>query len=233
MIYSGLDESNNIYRFCKFADIHLDAWQNSGTGPIPTGSSFLDCYQLWLRTNYTASDGKAGVMGGCNEGAVRSSNNTARMVATCHRNVRALYDVVQMYSKKKVTEASYGSMLTMLNKGTLGSSELKLQKMLYAIACCDDNFLVQWTKYCKPGSKEHVERLKERNFDLQNTAQVGQIVKLISERACMPAPKTEHLLCTLLLNLDSFDVIIDGYNIMPYGSSRIGQSAVFKCKRWY
>jgi hypothetical protein len=37
MIYAGLDESNNIYRFCKFADIHLEEWRNTGTDPIPKG----------------------------------------------------------------------------------------------------------------------------------------------------------------------------------------------------
>ena len=140
MIYSGLDETNNVLRFCKFADLHYSGWTEQRADPLPFGKSFLDCFQLFLRENYPANDGKAGMKGGVEEGAVRygPSNNTPRLVATCHQNVRALFDVVTEYSKKKVAESSYAAMLATLNADTTGASELKLQKMLYAVACCDE-----------------------------------------------------------------------------------------------
>jgi hypothetical protein len=94
MIYAGIVESNNILRFAKFADLHFEDWQSFGRDPIPSESSFLDCYQLWLRTNYSANDGKAGAHGGIDEGEVHfgPSNNTALLVVTCHKNVRVLHD---------------------------------------------------------------------------------------------------------------------------------------------
>jgi hypothetical protein len=215
MIYVGLDESNNMLRYCKFADLHYNSWRDTRSNPVPKHSSFLDCYQIWLRSNYPANDGKAGANGGADEGAVRygPSNNTARMVATCHRNVRALLDVIQTYSKKKVSESAYGTMLNTLNKNTLGSGELKLQKMIYAVACCDENFPVDWLRYCKPGSKEHFDRMKERKYNVKNNFQVGQIVKAIAKKDGMLASKAEHSLCVLLSNKDSKDVIIGGYDL--------------------
>jgi hypothetical protein len=190
MVYCGIDESNNMLRFAKFADIHFDGWKLTGRDPLPPGSSFLDCYQLFLREKYPANDGKAGMNGGADEGVVRygPSNNTPRMVATCHANVRALFDAVGLFEGKKVGESAYGMLLATLNKETMGASELKLQKMVYAIACCDERMSTDWIRYCRPGSDEHRKRLKERKYRIETNAQVGQIVKLISERAQIPEP---------------------------------------------
>jgi hypothetical protein len=70
-----------------------------------------------------------------------------------------------------------------------------------------------WIRYCKLGSDEHRKRLKEHKYRIETNAQVGQIVKLISERAQIPVRKAEYLLCMILSNKASFDVIIHGYNL--------------------
>ncbi len=132
MIYSGLDESNNILRFAKFADLQFKGWRLACSNPLPVESLFLDCYQLWLCTNYPANDGKAGALGGADQGVVRygPSNNTARLVATCHKNVCALYNTVKTSSNKKVTKTAYATMISTQSNNTLGTSKLQLQKML-------------------------------------------------------------------------------------------------------
>ena len=68
-------------------------------------------------------------------------------------------------------------MLAALNKGTIGASELKFQKMVYAVACCDDTFSLQWICWCRPGSKEHFERLKEKKYPIESTLQVGKVLR--------------------------------------------------------
>jgi hypothetical protein len=215
MVYSGIDESNNILRYAKFADLHFDGWKLGRRDPLPPGSSFLDCYQLFLRDNYSANDGKAGMNGGADEGVVRHrpSNNTPRMVATCHSNVRALFEIVGQFSRKKVCESSFTALMSSLNKDTHGTGELRLQKMIYAVACCDDRLSTEWIRYCKPGSDEHRKRLKERKYRIESNAQVGQIVKIIAKKLQIPAPKAEHLLCMTLSPTDSKDPVILDYNL--------------------
>jgi hypothetical protein len=85
--------------------------------------------------------------------------------------------------------------------------------MIYAIACCDDGFSLEWIRYCRPGSTEHLKRLKEKMYSVNSTAQVRQIVKIILEKGRMPASKAGHLLCTCLSNKDLKDVIIEDYNL--------------------
>jgi hypothetical protein len=215
MIYAAFDESNNMLRYATFADLHYQDWQDQRVEPLPEGTSFIDAYQLWLRTNYPANDGIAGMLGGPDEGVVRycANNNTARMNGICHRNVRCLHDTIGIFSKKKITETAYKSMLSTLNKGTVGASELKLQKMIYAVACCNENFSLQWITFCRPGSKEHLERLKEQKFPINSSAQVGQVLKAMVEKAGIPAPVAEHIMCVCLSNKTARDVIIAGYDL--------------------
>jgi hypothetical protein len=121
MVHSGLDESNNIFCLCKFADICLEAWRNTGLDPIPPDSSFLDCCcQPWLRSDYPACNGKPGTLGGSNKGIFwyGPSNNTAWMVATCHQNMRALYDV-QQFSNDANLEINFGKRMSVLQKKSL------------------------------------------------------------------------------------------------------------------
>jgi hypothetical protein len=73
------------------------------------------------------------MLGGPDEGVVCycANNNTAWMHIICHRNVHNLHDTISIYMKKKITETLHDkSMLSTLNKGTVGASELKLQKMI-------------------------------------------------------------------------------------------------------
>jgi hypothetical protein len=216
MIYTAFDESNNIIRYAAFADLHFQDWQDQRVEPLPVGTSFVNAYQLWLRTNYPANDGVAGMLGGPDEGVVRycANNNTARMNGICHRNVRTLQDTIGQYSNsKKVTETAYKAMLSTLNKGTVGANELKLQKMIYAVACCSVSFSLQWISFCRPGSKEHLERLKEQKFPINSAAQVGQVLKSMVEKGHMPAPVAEHTMCTCLSNNMAREAIIEGYDL--------------------
>ena len=215
MIYSAFDESNNILRYAIFADLHYEDWQQQRVDPLPPNTSFVDAYQLWLRTNYPANDGTAGQLGGPDEGAVRfcANNNTARMNAVCHKNVRTLHDTIAIYSRKRDSETAYKGMLAALNKGTVGASELKLQKMVYAVACCDDTFSTQWIRWCRPGSKEHFERLKEKKYPIESTLQVGQVLRAMVVKGNIPAPVAEHIMCTCLSNKDPRDVIVEGYDM--------------------
>jgi hypothetical protein len=98
MIYLGLHEFNNIPHHAKFQDLHFGGWHSTCFDPcLPREVSFLNCYQLWLRSNYPVSNGEAGALGGIDEGVVRygPNNNTAWMVTTCHKNACALYDTVK------------------------------------------------------------------------------------------------------------------------------------------
>ena len=167
-----------------FADLHFEDWKPKKVEPLPLGTSFIDAYQLWLRTNFPANDGTAGLLGGPNRGATRycATNNTARLNAVCHQNVRTLHDTIESFSSKRPSDSAYTAMLSLLNKGTVGAKELKLQKMVYAVACCHDLFSLQWISYCRPGSKEHLEHLKEQKFPIESTAQVGQVLKSMSKR---------------------------------------------------
>jgi hypothetical protein len=215
MVYSAFDESNNILRYAMFAELHFEDWKNQKVEPLPPNTSFVDAYQLWLRSNYPANDGIAGRNGGPDEGAVRycANNNTARMNAVCHKNVRTLFDTIAVYSTKKDTETAYKGMLMALNKGTVGAKELKLQKMVYAIACCDDTFSLQWIRWCCPGSKEHFERLKEKKYPLESVTQVGQVLRSMVAKETIPAPVAEHAMCTCLSNKITKEVVVEGYDM--------------------
>jgi hypothetical protein len=45
MIYCGVDESNNVLLFVKFANLHFNAWTQIKSDPVPEETSFLDAYQ--------------------------------------------------------------------------------------------------------------------------------------------------------------------------------------------
>jgi hypothetical protein len=153
--------------------------------------------------------------GGVDKGVVcyGPSNNTPRMVATCHANVRALFEIIGVFAGKKVCDSAFLTLITTLNKDTTGTGELKLQKIIYAIACCDDHMSTDWICFCKPRSNEHCNRLKERKYWIEPNLQAGQMIKLISERAQMPVPKAKHLLCMMLSNKNLKEFIIQGYNL--------------------
>jgi hypothetical protein len=57
MIVSALLETNNMFRFSKFAQQHFDSWKAEGSDPLPLGSTFIDSFQIWLRLNYVANEG--------------------------------------------------------------------------------------------------------------------------------------------------------------------------------
>jgi hypothetical protein len=110
----------------------------------------------------------------------------------------------KMYSRKKVTEAAFRTMINTLNKDMIGTGgELKLQKRIYAVTCCNKSFQIGWVYYCRPGSNKHLKSLKDRKYSVNSMAQVCQILKVISEKANMPAPKAEHVIWTCLSNKDS------------------------------
>ena len=178
MIVSGLLETNNMYRFSKFAGEMFDAWSLQEDEPIPVGSSFVDCFQIWLRTKYTSNEGthdrrkvKAGAV------HYAPSKNNPTLVSTSYSNIRAFHDQMKASIKQTVSDAEFRRTLKSLDKAIEGAGDLKLQKMIYVRVAVGGDLSFDWLKYCLPGSPQHFSRFVEKGFELGEKSRVGLVVQ--------------------------------------------------------
>jgi hypothetical protein len=132
MIVSSLLETNNMFRFGMFAQVMYDAWVLHEEDPIPTGSSFADCFQVWLRTTYPSNEGSYDRRK-VSEGVTRytPSKNNPTMVSTTYTSIRSFHDVMIAARKRTVSDVEFRRTLRLLDKSIEGASDLKIQKMIY------------------------------------------------------------------------------------------------------
>jgi adenosine/AMP kinase len=85
MIVLALIETSNMYQFLKFAGEHFQLWQLTGADPVELGSTFIDSFQIWLRTNYPSNEGN-NLRNNEKEGTVRyrCCKNMPALVVTSH-----------------------------------------------------------------------------------------------------------------------------------------------------
>jgi hypothetical protein len=108
MIVAALVETKNMYRYSKFADEHFNLWQVHREDPINFGSTFLDTFQIWLRTNYSSNEGIC-LRNNEKEGAIRylCYRNLPTLVLTSHTNVRGFHETMNSFSRQTVTDIVY------------------------------------------------------------------------------------------------------------------------------
>jgi hypothetical protein len=181
MIVAALVETNNMYRFSKFADEHFKHWRANREDPIEIGSTFLDSFQIWLQTRYSLNEGNC-LQKNETEGTVRflCSRNMPTLIQTSHNNVRVFHQTMNSFSRQAVTEVVYKNTLRMLDKLIEGASDLKIQKMIYACTVLGGHLFLKWINHCHPGSPCHLARFKKQDFGLTTQNQVGQVVKVIA-----------------------------------------------------
>jgi hypothetical protein len=199
MITAALVETNNMYRYSKFAQQHYDLWESKRTDPVEIGSTFLDTFQIWLRTNYSSNEGNH-LRNNEKEGTVRymCSRNTPSLVQTTHNNVRSFHYTMADVAKMQVTDALYKKTIQTLDKQMEGVSDLKIQKMIYVCAVVGGQLQAGWIDHCRPGSPRHLARFKKQDFALTTQNQVGQVVKVIAQRHGLPLPVAEESVCSKL-----------------------------------
>jgi hypothetical protein len=124
MIVAALVETNNMYRYSKFADKLFNLWRVHPEDPINFGSTFLDTFQIWLRTNYSSNEGNR-LGNNEKEGAIRylCSRNLPTLVLTSHNNVRGFHETMNSFSWQTVTDIVYRNTLRTLDKLMEGASD--------------------------------------------------------------------------------------------------------------
>jgi hypothetical protein len=199
MIVSAFLETNNMFRFAKFAKGHFDSWKENERDPLPLGSTFIDCFQVWLRTNYESNEGNHRRTNE-KEGCVRycCCRNTPTLLTTSHSNVRVFHSMMKGAARRPVTEVEYRRTLASLDKNMDGVGALKIQKMIYVRTAIGGDLSMNWLKYCLPGSPRHLTRFQEAGFLLSSKAQVDQVVKAVAIRASLPLPVAEECVCSIL-----------------------------------
>jgi hypothetical protein len=202
MIVSALIETTNMYQFSKFAGEHYKLWQSMGTNLVELGSTFIDAFQIWLRTNYPSNEGNH-LRNNEKEGTVRymCCKNTPTLVVTSHNNVQVFHDEMKRVALHSVTDVVYKNTIRNLEKQIEGASDLKIQKMIYVCAVVGGHLSMGWINHCRPGSPRHLVRFKKQDFALttQNqVGQVGQVVKVIAARYKLPLPVAEESVCSKL-----------------------------------
>jgi hypothetical protein len=217
MIVSSLIETNNMYRFSKFAGEHYKLWQLTGTDPVELGSTFIDAFQIWLRTNYPSNEGNH-LRNNEKEGTVRyvCCKNTPTLIVTSHNNVRVFHDEMKTVALQSVTDVIYRNTIRTLDKQIAGASDLKIQKMIYVCAVVGGHLSMGWINHCRPGSPRHLARFKKQDFALTTQNQVGQVVKVIAKRGKLPLPVAEEAVCSLLKTEDSsgsLDIAVKGQDL--------------------
>ncbi len=199
MIVSAFLESNNMFRFAKFSKEHYERWRSMKMDPLPIGSTFVDCFQIWLRTNYESNEGNH-LRTQEKEGCVRyvCSQGTPTLLSTSYNNVKVFHSVMKSLVRKPVTELDYRRTLSRLDKSMEGVGCLKIQKMIYVRTVMGGDLSMSWLNYCLPGSPRHLARFQEAGFSLSNKAQVDQVVKAVAARANLPLPVAEECVCSIL-----------------------------------
>ena len=199
MIVSSLLETNNMFRFSKFAKKHYDYWVTEGEDPIPLGSTFIDSFQVWLRTEYSANEGNH-TRSNEREGVVRyvCCRNTPTLVSTSQNNVKFFNMEMNAAARRNVTEVDYRKTLSRLEKEMDRVGCLKIQKMIYARTVLGNDMSMGWINFCLPGSPRHMSRLQEAGYALTNKNQVDQVTKAVAARANLPLPVAEESVCSIL-----------------------------------
>ena len=108
MIVLALLETNNVYRFGQFAKVMIDEWTLNENDPIPIGSSFIDCFQIWLHTNYQSNEGNHDWKK-VKEGFVwySPSNNNPTLVLTSYSSIRSFHEQMMAARKRTVSDAEF------------------------------------------------------------------------------------------------------------------------------
>jgi hypothetical protein len=180
MIVMELVETSNMYWFARFSNEHFNLWKMNLENPIALGATFVDSFQIWLRTNYPSNEGNH-LRNNEKEGVVQymCRQNTPTLVLTSHNNVCEFQEEMKLVSQKTVMDVVYKNTIHNLDKLIEGASDLKIQKMIYVCAVIGSHLSMCWINHCCPGSPCHLARFKKQDFLLMTHNQVGQVVKVI------------------------------------------------------
>jgi hypothetical protein len=217
MVHAGIVETNNMYRYSRFAQLHFDLWVSHKRDPLPKDMTFNDMFQVWLRKNYDSVDGNH-TQTGSKEGSIRFqvSNSLPKMAISSQKNLRALWTKLtfaELDKRPVLTGKLFRRTVSDLDKQVLGAGTLKLQKMIHCLATICDDVSEDWLYYCLPGSLESLKSLKLLGFPFDSRDQVSQVVNAVAAAAEIPIMKAEELVCKTLKHALSEAMFEDSVNL--------------------